>query len=66
MYMKVNDFKQIEKLIEETKDIYIDNAWYLDRFDSECKRCFVIRSNGTYKSAIVFNTVEEFRKWIKG
>lgn len=65
MFMKVSDFQAIEKLIKDNADKYIDNAFYLDRFDSECKHCFVIRSN-CFKSAIVFYSVEEFEKWIKG
>ena len=65
MYNNVKDYERIEKLIEETKDIYKDNAFHLDRLDSECQHAFVIRSN-LFKGATVFYSVEEFEKWIKG
>ena len=65
MFMNIRDFEKIEKLIQENKDRYVANAFYLDRFDSECKRCFIIRSN-ILKNAIVFDSVEQFAKWING
>lgn len=66
MYHNVKDFERIERLIDENKHRYIDNAWKLDRLDSEIQHKFVIRSNGLYKGAIVFDTVEQFKAWIEG
>lgn len=65
MCMKVKDFEKIEKLIEETKDIYEENAFTLDRMGSECKKCFLIKCK-SYAGYIVFDSVEQFEKWIKG
>ena len=48
-----------------TSGIYKDMAFSLDRLDSECKRCFVIRCYNS-PGKIVFDSISEFEKWING
>lgn len=44
---------------------YIENAFKLDRLDSENKHMFIICSN-CFPGRIAFTSVSEFEKWING
>lgn len=65
MFNDVKDYEAIERIIQENRENYIDNAFYLDRLDSEIQHAFVIRCNNEFKSAIVFDSVKQFENWIK-
>ena len=53
-------------IIENVKSgKYVENAFMLDRLDSENKHMFIICSN-YFPGRIAFTSVCEFEKWING
>ena len=63
---RYEQYSIIENIISENiiSGKYVDNAFSLDRLDSECKHCFVIVTKTG--SHIVFNSISEFTNWING
>lgn len=62
--MNEKDFERIENIIRENSDNYIENAFALDRTESEKNNCFMIKC-GNFNRYIYFESVEQFKSWIE-